>query len=145
MTDASRSLWPGRGHPPYGRLALALFAAPALLVALGTALSFAIAGATEETRAGTMAVTTEAAIVLAVLGGLLLVVAGLPGVATLWVLGQRGVLAWSATGVGFGAAAAALLGLAQHGQVTQPALVTGTLFCWLMFLLIRAIAGVRAG
>lgn len=145
MTTTPRTLWPGRPHPPYGRLVLAMIAAPVLLVALGTGLSFVIAGASEATREGTMAVTTDAAIALGVLGGLFLVIAGLPGVATLWALGQRGVFAWSATGAGLGAGASALLGLAQQGQVTPAGLAVGTVFCWLMFLMIRAMAGVRAG
>ncbi|MBK0400344.1 hypothetical protein H0I76_14180 [Limibaculum sp. M0105] len=145
MTDAARSLWPGRPRPPYLRLAIALIAAPAILAAIGTGISFLIAGASEETLEGTMAVTNQAGIALGVLGGLLLVIAGLPGVATLWALGQRSVLAWSATGVVLGAGASAILGIAQQGQVSQTSLTVGTVFCWLMFLLIRAIAGVRTG
>ncbi|MCL5776019.1 hypothetical protein M1105_03255 [Limibaculum sp. FT325] len=142
MTAPRPSLWPD-DIPRWPRLLLAMLIAPAILVALGAGLSFVIAGASEETREGTMAVTRNATITFAVLAGLLLLLAGLPGVATLWALGERRVFAWSVAGAVLGAAASALLGLAQHGQVTPAGLAVGTVFCWLMFLLIRAIAGIR--
>jgi len=143
MSLFTRSLWPERVSRPYLRLALAMLLAPAILALAGTAISFAIAGFSETTRTGVMAVTTDAGIVLGVFAALLTILAGLPGVATLWALGKRGVIAWAAAGAAFGAVAAVILGLLQQGRTAPLGIAVGAIFCCLMFLLVRALAGVR--
>jgi len=145
MTLLTRSLWPETVRRPYLRLAAAMVAAPLLLAAVLTLLAFLLAGSTEPDRAATLAVTRHAAMVFfAVLPGFTLTF-GLAGVALLWALARRGLLAWLATGAGAGAGAAAGQGLLVTGGigVVQAAVAVG--LGLVIFALIRWIAGVRRG
>lgn len=145
MSLFTRSLWPDNVGHPYLRLAVAMVAAPLVIAAVMTLIAWVIAGSSETTRAGTMALTREAAVLFLTAAGIFGVLAGIPGVATLWALGKRSIIAWMATGSGLGAVLSILLSTLQTGQATPAAITVGVIFCWLMFTLIRAIAGVRAG
>ena len=139
------SLWPERAGNPYLRLAAALIAAPLVLVAVLTLFAFLVAGSTEPTREATLAATNAAAVGFFVyLSGFTLTV-GLAGVALLWKLGRRGVLAWLATGAGGGALAAAGLGLATGAGMVPLQIVVAAVLGLVLFALIRWIAGVRFG
>jgi hypothetical protein len=143
MSLFTPSLWPERVTRPYARLALGIVLAPAILVLLGAAIAFVIAGASEATAIGTRAVTMDATLSLTAALVVLTVIAVLPGIALLWALAKRGVLAWGLAGLAFGAAASAAMSLGQRGVVEPFFVGVGTALTLLLFLLIRGIAGIR--
>jgi hypothetical protein len=143
MTLFTRSLWPERVHRPFLRLAGALIAAPLMLAAVLTLLAFLIAGSTEFTRAGTLAVTNEAAVVFFVALPAFTLTFGLAGVALLWALGRRGVLAWLAAGAGAGVLVAVGHGLLAADGIAPIQMTVAVVLGLVLFLLIRWIAGVR--
>ena len=139
----SRSLWPDRVLRPYLRMAGALIAAPLVLAAGLTLLAFLVAGSTEPTREGTLAVTNQAAVVFFVALPAFSLTFGLAGVALLWSLGRRGVLAWLATGAGAGMLVAAGHGLLNGEGVASVQMAVAVALGMVLFALIRWIAGVR--
>jgi hypothetical protein len=139
----SRSLWPDRVLRPYLRMAGALIAAPLVLAAGLTLLAFLVAGSTEPTREGTLAVTNQAAAVFFVALPAFSLTFGLAGVALLWSLGRRGVLAWLATGAGAGMLVAAGHGLFNGEGVVPVQMAVAVALGVALFALIRWIAGVR--
>ena len=143
MTLFSRSLWPDRVRRPYLRLAGALIAAPLVLAAGLTLLAFLVAGSTEPTREGTLAVTNQAAVVFFVALPAFSLTFGLAGVALLWSLGRRGVLAWLATGAGTGMLVAAGHGLFNGEGVVPVQMAVAVALGTALLALIRWIAGVR--
>ena len=145
MTLFTRSLWPDKVARPYLRLSAALIAAPLLLAAALTLIAFLVAGSTEPTQAGTMAVTNEAAVVFFVVLSAFTLTFGLAGVAVLWSRAQRGVMAWLSTGAGAGVLAAAGHGVFQGGGIVPVQMAVATVLGLILFALIRWIAGVRAG
>jgi hypothetical protein len=145
MTLFTRSLWPERVRRPYLRLAGALIAAPLLLAASLTLIAFLVAGSTELTQAGTMAVAKDAAVVFFVVLPAFTLTFGLTGVALLWWLARRGALAWLSTGAGAGVLAAAGHGLFQGGGIVPIQMTVAVALGLVLFALIRWIAGVRAG
>jgi hypothetical protein len=145
MTLFTRSLWPERVRRPYLRLAGALIAAPLVLVAVLTLLAFVVAGSTETTRAGTLAVTNEAAVGFFVYLSAFTLTVGLAGVALLWRFGRRGALAWLSAGAGGGALAAAGLGLSSGAGFVPVQMAVAAVLGLVLFVLIRWIAGVRLG
>jgi uncharacterized membrane protein len=143
MTLFTRSLWPETTRWPYLRLALGLVVAPLLLASVLTLLAFLLAGSTEPDRDSTLAVTRHAAgVFFTVLPGFTLTF-GLVGVAVLWALGRRGVLAWFGTGAASGAIVLVLKAmLVSWGiGVIQAAVAVGSGIA--IFALIRWIAGIR--
>jgi hypothetical protein len=145
MTLFTRSLWSETIARPYLRLAGALIAAPLVLAAMLTLLAFLLAGSTEATRAGTLAVTNEAAVVFFVALPAFSLTFGLAGVALLWVLARRGVLAWLLTGAGAGALVAAGQGVLSGAGVVPAQMAVAVVLGLVLFILIRWIAGVRLG
>ncbi|HUS55085.1 MAG TPA: hypothetical protein VMY41_13930 [Thermohalobaculum sp.] len=143
MTLFTRSLWPDRVRRPYLRLAAALIAAPLVLAAVMTLIAFVVAGSTEPTREGTLALTTSAAVVFFVALPAFAMTLGLAGVALLWSLGRRGVLAWLATGAGAGMLVATGHGLLVEGGIVPVQMAVAVVLGLVMFALIRWIAGVR--
>jgi hypothetical protein len=139
----SRSLWPDRVLRPYLRMAGALIAAPLVLAAGLTLLAFLVAGSTEPTREGTLAVTNQAAVVFFVALPAFSLTFGLAGVALLWSLGRRGVLAWLATGAGAGMLVAAGHGLLNGEGVASVQMAVAVALGMVLFALIRWISGVR--
>ncbi len=143
MTLFTRSLWPETVGRPYLRLATAMVMAPVALATVLTLLAFLVAGATEMTRERTIVVTLEAAVAFFVYLPAFTLSFGLAGVALLWSLGQREVLAWLAAGAGAGALAAAGLGLFAGGRIVPVQVAVAVVLGLALFVLIRWIAGVR--
>ena len=143
MTLFTRSIWPARVRRPYLRLAGALIAAPLVLAAALTVLAFLIAGSTEFTREGTLAMTNEAAVVFFVALPAFTLTFGLAGVALLWALGRRGALTWLATGAGAGLLVATGHGLFTADGVAPIQMTVAMVLGLVLFPLIRWIAGVR--
>jgi hypothetical protein len=143
MTLFTRSLWPEGTRRPFLRLAGAFIAAPLLMAAALTLLAFLFAGSTEPTREGTMAVTREAAVWL--FGGLsaFSLSFGLAGVALLWALGQRSILAWLLAGAGTGALLVTGLGLLTADGIDRIQIIVAMVLGLALFFLIRWIAGIR--
>jgi hypothetical protein len=139
----TRSLWPETVRRPYLRLAGALLAAPLMLAAVLTSVAFIAAGSSEPTRAGTLAVTNDAAVVFFVALPAFTLTIGLAGVAVLWFLGRRGMLAWLATGAGAGTLVAAGHGLLVGEGIEVVQMVVAVILGLVLFVLIRWIAGVR--
>ena len=143
MTLFTRSLWPERAGRPYARLAMAMVMAPVALATALTLLAFLLAGATEATRANTIAVTLEAAVAFFVYLPAFSLSFGLAGVALLWSLGRRGVFDWLLAGAGAGAFAAAALGLLAGDRIVPVQVAVAVVLGLVLFILIRWIAGVR--
>lgn len=138
MRQSVQGLWPVSARHPWRRLALAMLSAPALLAAFLVLLVLSLAAPSEGlSEVGPMA---QGFVFSLLLFSLTL---GLAGVAALWAMAQRGVLAWGATG--------GLLGLVfgtAHGVVTarlvrETDMVLAALIGIALFLLIRWLAGVR--
>jgi hypothetical protein len=127
MTLFTRTLWPERVARPYLRLTGALIAAPLVLAAALTLLAFLIAGSTEFTREVPAFTLTF----------------GLAGVALLWALGRRGVLAWLVAGAGAGLLVAVGHGLFSPDGIVPMQTAVAVVLGLVLFLLIRWIAGVR--
>lgn len=144
MTRATRSLWPEGSRRPWLRLAVALVAAPVVLGGALTLAAFLVYLASEPDAARAAGRTAPAA--AAFLGYLLAFTAslGLAGVALLWASGERGLMAWLATGAGAGALFAVGVGLVMGG-VAALQVALAALFGLGLFALIRRLAGVRAG
>ncbi|MFQ5565984.1 MAG: hypothetical protein ACE5EU_06450 [Paracoccaceae bacterium] len=143
MARFTRSLWPERVRRPYLRLAGALIAAPLAMAAVLTLLAFLLAGSTEPDRERTLAVTNEAAVVFFVALPAFTLTFGLAGVALLWALARRGVLAWLSTGAGAGVLVAGGRGLLAEGGIVPVQVVVAVVLGLALFALIRWIAGVR--
>lgn len=140
MSDVSS---PSPAWPGLGRWALALVLAPMLLASLLTLLAFLAAGSTEATRDDVLSATRFAAVWL--FGGLLAfsLVCGSAGVALLRTVRARGPLAWAAMGAALGAGLAILLGLARPLGIVPIQVAVAAGLGWVLFELIRRLAGVR--
>ena len=141
---AASSLWPGERRVPLLRLVLALIGAPLIVTAIVSLMAFLIAGMSEQTGAGVMQVTLEAAIALSALVYAFTLTFGLIGIAILWVFSLYGRLAWALMGAATGAVAGALFTnmamQGSHAMVTIAFAVAG----WAVFMLIRWIAKIGA-
>jgi len=144
MMPFTRSLWPETVRQPYLRLAGALVAAPLVLAAGLTLIAFVVAGLTEPTRAATLTVTNQAAVAFFVALPAFTLTVGLAGVALLWLLGRRGVLAWLTTGAGAGMLVAVGHGLFTGNGMDAVQIAVAVVLGPVLFLLIRWIAGIRA-
>ena len=144
MSGIASRLWPETVTQPYLRLAAALIAAPLIATAVVAALAFLIAGMSEPTRVGVIAVTEDAAIAYFSFAAIFMVVAVLPALALLWWLGARRTILWLGAGLVFGAVGG--VGLAALGgpEIAISA-VMGTTSGGALLLLVRGIAGIRAG
>lgn len=141
---AVSSLWPARPDLPLARLILALIGAPLITAAIISAVAFLIAGMSEQTSAGVIQVTVEAAIALSALVYGFTLSFGLVGIAILWALSLRGRLAWSLMGAGLGAFAGAVFsGIAMQG-FHSTVMIAFAIAGWAVFMLIRWIARIGA-
>jgi len=145
MDETQRTLWPNHPRPPLTRLAAAVVGAPLILAAVLTGLAFLVAGSSLATREAVVARTLEAAQAFFLFLPGFTLTAGLVGVLVLSALGMRGVLAWLTTGAATGALASAGLALAVGGAVQTMQLTVAMTLGMTLFLLIRGLAGVRAG
>src|SRR5690625_1534603 len=141
---AASSLWPGERRVPLLRLVAALIGAPLIIAAIVTLIAFLIAGMSEQTAAGVMQVTLEAAIALAALIYGFTLTLGLIGIAILWAFSRHGRVSWAVMGLGCGtitgAGFAVLAMQGSHLTVVIAFALTG----WAVFMLIRWIAGIGA-
>ena len=141
----ARSLWPEGFRRPWLQLGFALVAAPVVLAGAVALAAFAVYWASEPAGATAAQLTGRvAAGLLAYLLGFSISL-GLAGVAALWALGQRGVLAWLAMGAGAGAVYAVAVGAVAGRGVTGLNLAVAAVTGLALFVLIRWFAGVRGG
>ena len=142
---AARALWPSRDRVPLARLLLALVAAPAvpaLLLALG---AFLVMGMTEATGAEVLRQTLRSAAALAALVFGFTFTFGLAGIAVLWALARRGLLAWASAGAVAGALAGALFAAVAMQGAGGALIVAFAIGGWAIFLLVRRFAGIGDG
>ncbi|MCH8167794.1 MAG: hypothetical protein IIC03_07680 [Proteobacteria bacterium] len=143
MTLFTRSPWPDTVGHPYLRLAVAMVMAPVALATVLTLFAFLIAGATASTRENAVVATLEAAVAFFVYLPAFTLTFGLAGVALLWMLGRRGVLAWLMAGAGAGILVATGRGLLAEGGIVPVQVAVAVALALVLFVLIRWIAGVR--
>ena len=122
---------------------MALALAPLTVAITLTLIAFILAGMSETTRDGVIEVTLESALAMVVLCYGFTLTFGVAGTAVLWLLDQRGPLAWGVAGVLCGAIAGLLFGGAVIGAVERPIIVGFAVAGMAIFLLIRALAGIQ--
>ena len=145
MTQPARTLWPEGLRRRWPQLAFALVAAPVVLAGAVAIVGFVIYWMSEpETALATQRTGWSVVWLLIVLVAFTLTF-GLAGVALLWALAKRRVLAWLATGAGAGALFAAAVGAASGRGVMPFQLVVAAGLGVALFALIRWFAGVRSG
>lgn len=144
MTRATPSLWPEGLRRPWLRLAIALIAAPVVLAGLLALAAFLVylASVPDAGEAAHLAGAAAATFLGYLLGFALSL--GLAGVALLWASGERGLIAWLATGAGAGALCAVAIGLVAGG-VAGLQIGIAAVFGLALFALIRWFAGIRVG
>ena len=142
MTLFTRSLWPASVRSPYVRLVVALVVAPMLIAALLTVAAFLIAGMTEPTQSDVIAVTLEQSLVLTAAVIAFTATFGLLGVLILWATAQRGLLIWVLAGAILGTLAGAILAFGFMGAPHWVFLAITAVIGWILFVLIRRVAGV---
>jgi hypothetical protein len=143
MTLFTRSLWPQSVRSPYTRLIIALLVAPGLIALVLGVLAFLIAGVSESSREDTLDYTLSIAPILALIPYVFTLTCGLSGSGILWATAQRGLLVWALAGGLLGALAGMLLGFSMEGGPNTVVLIAGAVLGWVLFTLIRRIAGVR--
>lgn len=144
----ARSLWPEGFRRPWLQLGFALVAAPVVLAGVVALAAFAVYWAGAPGNGAVEAAAQRTAWVASGLLAYLLgfsISLGLAGVALLWALGRRGVLAWLATGAGTGALYAAAVGAVAGRGIAGANLVVAAATGLALFALIRWFAGVRGG
>jgi hypothetical protein len=139
---AARALWPDRDRAPLLRLGLALLAAPALLALLLALAAFLVMGMTEATGEAVLHETWRSGLALAVLVYVFTFTLGLAGIAVLWALARRGILAWALTGAAAGALAGALFGALAMSSVSGGLVIAFALGGWAILLMVRRFAGI---
>jgi hypothetical protein len=139
---APRALWPARDRVPFLRLGLALVAAPAVLALLLALAAFLVMGMTEASGEAVLRETLRSAGALAALVFGFTFTFGLAGIAVLWALARRGILAWALTGAAAGALAGALFGAVAMSGVMGALVVAFALGGWAILLLVRRFAGI---
>ena len=137
------SFWPDREVNALLRMALALLGAPLIVTAILTLIAFTIAGMSESSRTGVMAVTKEAAVQFLTISMIFTFSVGLIGVAGLWAFAQRGFVTWFVTGGVLAVLATEILGLSTGAAVNQLQIVIAISLGCTTFILIRWIAGIR--
>lgn len=142
-TVASRTR-PDDGAWPYGRIVLAVIAAPFIATGLVGALSFIVAGVSEPTREAVMDVTRVYAWEFFKFSLTFTLLAVIPGVILLVLLGGRGVMVWLGMGMIFGAGATAGFTWAMRaGDDLSVAALVGLVFGSGMFLMVRWLSSIR--
>lgn len=139
---AARALWPARDRVPLLRLGVALVAAPALLALLLAIPTVLVMGMTEPTGQAVLHETLRSAGAMAVLLLVFAFTFGLAGIALLWALARRGMLAWALTGAAAGALAGALFGAVAMANIGAGLVVAFAIGGWAILLLVRRFAGI---
>jgi len=142
MALFTRSLWPTSVRVPYMRLVVALFVSPLLVTALLTLIAFVLSAISEQTTDAAIAATIDSVVTFGLLVAIFAASFGLPGVALLWSLSQRGMLAWMSTGLLFGAVAGSLFGALMGKGLALGPVVISTIAGVIFFALVRLIAGI---
>lgn len=145
MSIFQNTLWPETVRAPMRRLVLGIFLAPLLVAALLVGAAYAIAGMTEPTRDGVMAVTANAAMAILPLLYIFTLTFGIAGVAFLWWLAQRGLVTWLCTGAVLGVVAGLLFSEIFMDTTERGLLLSSSVVGIVLFGLIRLISGVAAG
>lgn len=127
------------------RLAVALVAAPLILALVLTGAAFLVAGMSEPTREGVMTVTADASVAMLTLCYGFTFTFGLAGIIGLWFLDQSGALVWAIAGALMGALGGIVFGTFFMDGVERALLMSFGLGGWALFILIRWVAGIRAG
>ena len=143
MIRVVRPLWPETETPPVRRLVIAFVLAPLLmtiLLAIGSAL---VAGMSTGTQTDLVAVITSSAVSLGAVVFLFALTFGVVGVLGLGAAGLRGVLPWAATGGLMGGVAGALYAIATEPADLQIMVLAVGLIGWVLFLMLRWLAGVK--
>lgn len=143
MTLFTRSLWTEEVRAPYRRMGVAMIVAPLIVSALLSLGAFLIAGMTETSQTGVMAITTDSAIALTATTFLFTMTFGVAGIALLWALAQRHIIVWALTGATLGALAGTLVGFFMEGGPNRVILVAFAFCAWILFVLIRRFAGIQ--
>lgn len=144
MRGFTERLWPESVSYPIPRLLAGIVLAPVVATVVVAAVAFIIAGFTEATQIGVMAVTENAAITFLALAVTLTLTAVIPGIGLLWALKERRAFAWVVAGLVFGAAAGIGVALVEAAPMGFAA-VTGLVLGAALFVIVRWIAGVRRG
>ncbi|MEM7744302.1 MAG: hypothetical protein AAF409_11405 [Pseudomonadota bacterium] len=144
MALFTRSLWPETVRHPYRRLAMGFIFAPLMLGVLLAVLTFMVGGVSEPDQGAVIDYTIR--VMPYLLGALIAftLTFGVAGVGVLWALGQRSMVIWALLGATLGATAGSIVTV--FGTINPPWIVPAAFgfLGWLLFLLIRAVAGVRA-
>lgn len=144
MFQAMRPLWPETQRVPLLRLARAFVIAPLLLAAL-LAVGATLVSGTAGARAGDPLQTfLNAAATLSTLSFLFALTFGLPGMLLLGAAGMRGTLPWAVMGGVMGAAAGGLYSVLAGGTDIRVTVLATAIIGWLLFLMLRWQAGVKA-
>lgn len=143
MALFTRSLWPESVRAPYRRLVGALVVSSVLVSALLTLTAFVLAAMSEQTTGAVIAVTIDSGIAIGMLVAMFAVTFGLLGVAVLWALSQRGMLAWMTTGLLFGAVAGMLFGGLATKDFARALVVVFAVSGLAFFVLVRLFAGIQ--
>lgn len=145
MSPLTRTFWPDAQVLPVRRLVMAFIFAPLAVGLVVVLMAFLIAGMSEPTSAGVLRVTLNATAALVPMLFVFMLTFGVLGILVLWILSQRGILAWAVCGALMGALASLLMGEFLMGGVERPFLIASAIGGWTMLLLFRWIAGIRAG
>lgn len=143
MIRVVRPLWPDAEVTPVRKLVTAFVLAPLLmtiLLAVGSAL---VAGMSTGARTDLVTVLANSFMSLGLVIFVFALTLGIVGVLILGAAGLRGVLPWAATGGLMGAVAAAIYGFITNSGDLQIMLLAFGLMGWVLFLMLRWLAGVK--
>lgn len=142
MTESTGAIWPEYGTRPIRRLAAALLLAPLALSALMTLIVF-LTHLGSGDFAEALASGIAAAMVFTGTMAVMTVTFGLAGVTALWMLDQRGLVAWLSTGLFCGCLFGMAHGIVTAGLISDFNLVFAGAVGTALFGLIRKIAGIH--
>lgn len=145
MSMHASKLWPGAEVVPFRSLLLAFLFAPLIVGGIVVLMAFLIAGMSEPSSAGVLAVTLNAAAALVPVMFAYMFTFGALGVLILWLLAQRGVMSWAVCGALTGLVASLVISELMSGPGGRPLLIASAIAGWTVFLLFRWIAGIRVG
>ena len=145
MNRFAERLWPASERKPMRRLVLALIGAPLMVSLMLGVIAFLVASMTEARRDDVLGTAIDSALALTQVIYIFTLTFGIIGIGALWALGQRGSLVWALMGALLGGIAGFFFGLILHDAPAKVVLFAFALIGWLIFLLLRWMAGVRKG
>ncbi|MEM0989815.1 MAG: hypothetical protein AAGK00_13110 [Pseudomonadota bacterium] len=143
MALFDRSLWPDQVRSPYLRLGLALVLSPLLMCLLVASLGFLVGAVSESNRDAV--IDYGMGVLPYLLGAMIafMLTFGMVGVLALWAFTQRSLIVWALTGAFLGACAGVVVTLFGGDPPYWRIPAVFGLLGWMLFLLIRGIAGIR--